>query len=142
MSLEIRPLTQGVFDRCPDDFVAIGQDVPGEYWTRAHFQIELPMKWHLSQAAWAGERLVGYAILSSRSPIQAHLHHFMVIADCRGRGFGEKLLNVSIFQAAEAGHALLTLKVAPDLPARRLYERAGFAPSGEENGYTVYGRQL
>lgn len=142
MNVTIRPLTRLAFESCPDDFVAIARDVPGEYWKLAHFQLDLPMKWELSQAAWAHEQLVGYSILSSRSSSQAHLHHFMVSAAHRGHGLGTRLLDVSLARVREAGHSRLTLKVAPDAAVRRLYERSGFQHCGDENGYLVYGRDL
>jgi GNAT superfamily N-acetyltransferase len=100
------------------------------------------MKWELSFAAWHDDVPIGYAILSSKTTVRAHLHHLMIGQGWRGTGIGSRLLDRACVRAAEHGHSAFTLKVAMDSPARRFYERHGFAPHGHENGYSVYRRSL
>ena len=140
--LLIEPLTRTNFEAEPDAFVAIGQDVPGEYWTAAHFRKDLPMKWQLSVAAWQGQTLIGYAIVSSKERSRAHLHHLMLGTNWRNNGIGRFLLEDAFIRAREAGHLTMTLKVAKANPARRFYVKMGFRENGEENGYLVYKRAL
>jgi ribosomal protein S18 acetylase RimI-like enzyme len=49
----------------------------------------------------------------------------------RRRGIARALLRALIEQAAAHGHPALSLSVAPDNPARRLYESEGFVKVGE-----------
>ncbi|WP_188408630.1 GNAT family N-acetyltransferase [Agaricicola taiwanensis] len=142
VSHSIAVLTRTAFESAPDAFVKIARDVPGEYWRREHFEVDLPKKWELSRAVWQEKSLIGYAIVSSKAPKRAHLHHFMVDGGWRGRGIGSELLTQVLEAARAAGHDHITLKVLAGVPARRLYERSGFVPCGEENGYLVYRRGL
>ena len=142
MQVTIQSLTRDRFESMPEAFVSIARDVPGEYWTAAHFRHDLSRKWELSLAAWHGNEPIGYAIMSSRSATWAHLHHFMLAAAWRRQGLGVRLLKQAVSRAAETGHRLLTLKVAPGNRARLFYEREGFAHRGEDNGYLVYGLEL
>ena len=38
-----------------DEFLAIANDIPGEYWTLQNFLIDLPAKWDLSFALWQND---------------------------------------------------------------------------------------
>jgi GNAT superfamily N-acetyltransferase len=52
--------------------------------------------------------------------------------DARGRGVGGALVNAAAAWAKSRGHDTLYLWLAePNEPARRLYERYGFTPTGE-----------
>lgn len=65
-------------------------------------------------------------------PEDAHLFQMWVSPDFRGRKAGKKLLETVIAWAREKGAARLLLGVTTiNLPARRLYESAGFVPSGQ-----------
>jgi ribosomal protein S18 acetylase RimI-like enzyme len=54
-----------------------------------------------------------------------HLIDIALIPEIRGKGLGTQLLNWLI-GFARSGDRLLTLEVAFDNPAQRLYERLGF----------------
>ena len=54
-----------------------------------------------------------------------------VVAAWRGQGVGTRLLRPLMGGARKAGTQQVSLSVAPANPARRLYERAGFAKVGE-----------
>jgi RimJ/RimL family protein N-acetyltransferase len=91
---------------------------------------------HFTLGAWRATRLLG-AIGCEREPRLkvrhiGHLVGMMVRPEARGTGIGAALLEACIAEARRAqGLELLTLSVtAGNLPALRLYERAGFVPYG------------
>ena len=140
---DIRPLNEEEISAHIEVFIEVARDVDGEYWGRQHFLKPLADKWTLSLAAWVEERPVGYAILSRKSPIQAHLHHFMVADDYRGQGLGERLLAMTIERCIEQGFTEITLKIAPsNHAASRFYRLHGFANASQDNGYNVMRRAL
>jgi ribosomal protein S18 acetylase RimI-like enzyme len=58
-----------------------------------------------------------------------------VFPECRGQGVGSLLLSSLVTRARAEGHRALSLSVASDNPARRLYARVGFeVESGADNG--------
>ena len=69
---------------------------------------------------------------------QAHINNLAVLPELRGQGLGTQLLAAITEEAAHLGAALLTLEVRQsNIPARRLYERAGFYQDGlRQNYYT------
>jgi len=78
--------------------------------------------------------LVGLAWgrINMSDPDVAALYQMWVAPTYRGRGVGRKLLEMVIAWATAQNAASLDLGVTcGDSPARRLYERAGFAPLGE-----------
>ena len=139
----IRPL-----DRCEvaagiDQFVAVARDVPGEYWSAKHFLLELPEKWILSLAAWSGEVVVDYAIVSRKSADTAHLHHFMVAANRRGQGLGARLLTAAAERCRDNRCTEIGLKVAASsVDAQRFYRQHGFDDVGGDDNYRVMLRRL
>jgi len=77
----------------------------------------------------------GFALLQVLPP-EAELLTIVVAPAARGQGLGASLLREAMGQAAERGVARLFLEVeAGNLPALRLYERAGFARDGIRKGY-------
>lgn len=54
-----------------------------------------------------------------------------VLERWRGRGFGRALLRALVDTARLRGYPALSLSVAPENPARRLYESEGFVKVGE-----------
>jgi ribosomal protein S18 acetylase RimI-like enzyme len=58
----------------------------------------------------------------------------------RGRGLGTKLLH-SLMAQADAAQLCLSLQVASDNPARRLYERLGFVALAEDGVYVPMRRE-
>jgi len=65
-----------------------------------------------------------------------------VVQRLRGRGVGRTLLRQLIHQATERGYPALSLSVAPENPARRLYESEGFHKVGEVGTSWTMLRQL
>lgn len=56
-----------------------------------------------------------------------YLQHLAVTAQARGRGVGERLLSNALKRCGEAGFSRMLLDIYAENPARRLYERMGFA---------------
>jgi ribosomal protein S18 acetylase RimI-like enzyme len=100
-------------------------------------------KWRLSFALWSGERPVAYAVLSRKAPDQAHLHHFMVARNFRGRGLGKRMIAEMEARARDGGYHRLTLKVAQGNDgARRFYGRHGYAETARESSYLLLEKAL
>ncbi|MFJ3669493.1 GNAT family N-acetyltransferase [Streptomyces sp. NPDC090106] len=59
------------------------------------------------------------------------LEHFMLSPDVQGRGVGTAILDVLLDRCDREG-ATTRLDVLRGSPARRLYERHGFVPEGED----------
>jgi len=59
-----------------------------------------------------------------------------VYPECRGQRVGTLLLSTLVTRARADGHPAISLSVAPDNPAARLYARQGFevAPEGDAGG--------
>jgi GNAT superfamily N-acetyltransferase len=77
-------------------------------------------------AAWYrvfGADEPGYGFVDASTPELA----IAVVPSKRGHGIGDELLKALIEKARAAGHRRLSLSVEPGNPARKLYERHGFA---------------
>ncbi len=77
-------------------------------------------------AAWYrvfGAEEPGYGFVDERTPELA----IAVVPSKRGHGIGDELLKALIEKARAGGYARLSLSVEPGNPARKLYERHGFA---------------
>jgi ribosomal protein S18 acetylase RimI-like enzyme len=70
----------------------------------------------------------GYGFVDSATPEVS----IAVDARSRGRGVGETLLREICRAARARGVDAMSLSVEPDNPARRLYEKLGFAPTSSE----------
>lgn len=139
----IRRLSRAELEQRIDDFIAVAKGVPGEYWGKEHFLMDLPEKWHFSMAAWRAGRPIGYAIISQKHGSIAHLHHFMVAPDQRGMGLGETMLRKAITNCIAGGCVAMTLKVAAESEdAQRFYRRNGFEISGEPGPYLLMRRAI
>lgn len=67
---------------------------------------------------------------------QAHINNLAVRPELRGRGLGRELLEGVIREAQRLGAGSLTLEVREsNVPAQRLYARAGFSPAGVRKSY-------
>ncbi len=51
------------------------------------------------------------------------------------RGYGQALMRQTLTAARDAGYRQVALTVHPANPARRLYQRCGFADAGMRNGF-------
>ncbi|WP_230885331.1 GNAT family N-acetyltransferase [Streptomyces spinoverrucosus] len=70
----------------------------------------------------------------------AELYAIYVHPERYGEGIGQALLTESIRRCRAAGHPRMLLWVLRDnAPARRFYERAGFAPDGAQEPFEVEG---
>ncbi|WP_353720011.1 GNAT family N-acetyltransferase [Dyadobacter sp. 676] len=77
--------------------------------------------------AYAGERAVGCAGVRSKGDGIAELKRMYVQPEYRGHQLGRKLLERSIFVAAELGYRKIRLDTLAGMTgARRLYESFGF----------------
>ena len=65
----------------------------------------------------------GYGFVDEETPELA----IAVVPSKRGHGIGDELLQELIAKARAAGYGRLSLSVEPGNPARKLYERHGFA---------------
>jgi ribosomal protein S18 acetylase RimI-like enzyme len=65
-----------------------------------------------------------------------------VVRRFRGRGIARSLLRAAIQSATQCVYPALSLSVAPDNPARRLYESEGFVKVGETGTSWTMRREL
>ena len=84
--------------------------------------------------AMEGKEPVGF-ILCQIAPIEIEVLTFCVRPSHRKKGIGEKLLQQAIGVAQDTGASLLLEAAADNLPARKLYEKLGFAESGKRKNY-------
>jgi [ribosomal protein S18]-alanine N-acetyltransferase len=67
---------------------------------------------------------------------QIHINNLAIRPELRGQGLGSRLLQAVIAEAALLGASRATLEVRrSNLPAIRLYERAGFSQAGVRPNY-------
>ncbi len=72
-------------------------------------------------------------------PAHAEIKSMHVLTEVRGRGLSRRMLDHLIAEARQAGLTRLSLETGSQamfLPARRLYEKAGFTECGPFEGYT------
>ena len=74
-----------------------------------------------------------------RGPSDIRIMDIALAPAFRGRGIGSALLGDLIAEAESSGRKL-SIHVEMDNPARRLYERLGFAPAGEHGVYVLMER--
>ena len=111
---------------------------PEDPWSEEMLRGELadqPRTRHYVVAEDAGGEIVGYAGLASVGG-QADVQTIGVVPGRRGAGIGAALLTELIDEAVRRGDEGLFLEVRVDnAPARRLYERFGFAQIGVRERY-------
>ena len=81
-------------------------------------------------SAWDGERLAAVGALKDLGAGRGELKSMRAAPEYRGRGAGEAILLHLMSEARERGYTWLGLETGvpePFLPARRLYEKHGFA---------------
>ena len=70
----------------------------------------------------------------------AEIKSMHVLSETRGRGLSRRMLDHLLAEAQAAGYARLSLETGSQamfLPARRLYEKAGFTECPPFEGYTL-----
>jgi ribosomal protein S18 acetylase RimI-like enzyme len=93
-------------------------------------------KGHPHFVALAGDRVVGWCdVIPEERESQRHVGSLGIgiLAGYRGRGIGDRLIGAALAAAGQCGLVRVTLGVRADnLPARRLYEKHGFAHEGRQ----------
>jgi [ribosomal protein S18]-alanine N-acetyltransferase len=90
--------------------------------------------------ATTGRRNVGF-ILSRRAADEAEILSVAVARAWQGRGLARRLLDLHLRRLAGFGLRSVFLEVAEDnIPALRLYARAGFREVGRRTGYYAGGK--
>lgn len=81
-------------------------------------------------SAWDGERLAAVGALKELGAGRGELKSMRAAPEYRGKGAGEAILLHLMSEARERGYSWLGLETGvpePFVPARRLYEKHGFA---------------
>jgi putative acetyltransferase len=90
-------------------------------------------------SAWDGESLAGCGALKDHGDGSFELKSMRTAAGGRGRGVGARMLGFLLDQARVRGGVRVLLETGSEdyfAPARRLYERHGFAVRGPFADYT------
>jgi [ribosomal protein S18]-alanine N-acetyltransferase len=104
-------------------------------WSDGEFERLLGDRNVVVDRATVGNRLVGF-ILSRIAGDEAEILSVAVSSSRRGRGLARQLLDRNLRRLAGLGVRAVFLEVGDDnMPARRLYRRAGFAEVGRREGY-------
>ena len=72
---------------------------------------------------------------TAETPEEIRLLDLAVVAAARGRGVATAVLGELCGHASASGRTVRLAVWTGNLAARRLYERAGFRPEGEDGGY-------
>lgn len=117
------PMTAGDLDAV----MAIEKASFGDPWSRAGFEDSLRLPFALMLTAKCGETVVGYCCLYQMVD-EGEIINVAIAPDWRGQGVGLKMLEHFLNLGKERGIARFLLDVrVSNLPAQRLYEKAGFA---------------
>lgn len=104
-------------------------------WGEAEFETMLTERNTLVHRLRLGRKTIGFAV-SRLAADEAEILSIAVAADQRGRGLSRNLLLTHLGHLAGRGVRAVFLEVEENnRPARRLYERAGFAVVGRRERY-------
>jgi putative acetyltransferase len=81
-------------------------------------------------SAWEGDRLAAVGALKALDPVRGELKSMRAAPAFRGKGAGRAILEHLLAEAGRRGYTWLGLETGrpePFVPARKLYERYGFA---------------
>jgi len=109
-------------------------------WSDGEFEQLLLDRNILAHRASIGRNLAGF-ILSRMVADEAEILSVAVIAARRSKGLARRLLDLHLRRLAGLGARTVFLEVdEANVPARRLYRRAGFREVGRRNGYYPAGK--
>jgi [ribosomal protein S18]-alanine N-acetyltransferase len=104
-------------------------------WSESEFEQLLVDRKVVTDRAAAGRNVVGF-IMSRLVVDEAEILSIAVAAARRGKGLARRLLDVHLRRLAGLGARAVFLEVEEgNVPARRLYRRAGFRQVGRREGY-------
>ena len=104
-------------------------------WGEGEFETMLTERNTLVHRLRQGRKIIGFAV-SRLAADEAEILSIAVAADQRGRGLSRDLLMTHLGHLAGRGVRTIFLEVEENnQPARRLYERAGFAVVGRRERY-------
>lgn len=110
-------------------------------WSDGEFEHLLVDRNVVAHRATTGNKLVGF-ILSRLVGDEAEILSLAVAAPRRGRGLARRLLDLNLRRLVGLGARTVFLEVDEgNLPARRLYRRAGFREVGRREGYYPAGQR-
>ena len=113
-------------------------------WGEGEFEAMLTERNTLVHRLRIGRKIIGFAV-SRMAADEAEILSIAVAASHRGRGLSNKLLLTHLGHLAGRGVRTVFLEVEENnQPARRLYQRAGFAIAGRRERYyrEANGQQL
>ena len=109
-------------------------------WSEQEFEQLLTDRNVIADRAARGSRIVAF-IVSRRATDEAEILSVAVARNARSRGLARKLLDLHLRRLAGFGLRTVFLEVDVDnMPACRLYARAGFLEVGRRPGYYAQGR--
>jgi ribosomal-protein-alanine N-acetyltransferase len=109
-------------------------------WSEHEFEQLLTDRAVVADRAASGRRNVGF-ILSRRAADEAEILSVAVARAFQGRGLARRMLDLHLRRLAGAGLRAVYLEVdEQNVPARRLYTRAGFREVGRRPGYYSGGK--
>ena len=104
-------------------------------WSEDEFERLLVDRAVLAHRVTIGRRLVGF-IISRIITGEAEILSVAVASSRRGKGLAQQMLNLHLRRLAGFGTRTVFLEVSEDnVPANRLYQRAGFRAVGRREGY-------
>jgi ribosomal-protein-alanine N-acetyltransferase len=104
-------------------------------WSESDFEHMLLDRNIIAHRATAGRNVVGF-IISRLVLDEAEILSTAVAAPRRGKGLARRLLDLHLRRLAGLGARTVFLEVEEgNVPARRLYQRAGFRQVGRREGY-------
>jgi ribosomal-protein-alanine N-acetyltransferase len=104
-------------------------------WSDGEFERLLFDRNAIADRATVGRSLVGF-ILSRIAGQEAEILSIAVASSRRGKGLAKQLLDLNLRRLAGLGVRAVFLEVGDDnVPALRLYRRAGFREVGRRQGY-------
>jgi [ribosomal protein S18]-alanine N-acetyltransferase len=119
---------------------AIHTDSFNRGWGEQEFDQLLTDRTVIADRAASGAKIVGF-IVSRRAADEAEILSVATARNWRGRGLAQRLLDLHLRRLAGFGLRAVFLEVEENnMPARKLYARAGFIEVGRRPGYYAQGR--